>query len=92
MAAAIKLRYRLPGRTPVQAALAGPPGTPTPEFTVTQSSPSASWIVNHNLGFHPLVTILTPGFVEMEAQITHTSNNQLLVGFASPQTGSVRCI
>ena len=54
----------------------------------TQSAPSASWTVNHNLAVQPAaVTVLSPGGMEILAEIVHVSVNQLLVLFASPQTG-----
>lgn len=51
-----------------------------------------TWTVNHNLGRFPIVTILTTGNVEMDAQIVHTNNNQFVVHFAAPMAGSVRCV
>lgn len=66
--------------------------TPVVDFVFTQSSASATWTVNHNLGVRPTATILSPGGVEVEATVVHISVNQLQVLFASPQTGSVRCI
>lgn len=72
----------------------GPPGplaAGSTGFTHTQSSASADWTVSHNLGFRPIVAVLTPGGVEVEADVVHTSVNQLHVYLAAPATGSVRC-
>lgn len=67
----------------------GPGGAGAP-FVHTQSAASAAWTVNHNRGWKPAsVSVLTPGGVEMNADIIHVSNNQILVNFAQPQTGSV---
>ncbi len=60
-------------------------------FTVSFTD-SAEWIVNHNLGHRPSATVLSPGGAEVGAQVLHISVNQLRVYFASPQSGSVRCI
>lgn len=61
------------------------------EYEHTQSSPSASWTVNHNLGRRPAsVAVLSVGGVEVNAAVTHISINQLIVEFAAPQVGSVR--
>lgn len=68
----------------------GPPGGGG--FDFTQASPSAEWVVNHNLGFRPSCSVLTPGGVEMLAGVSHVSDVQLRVRFSSPQVGSVRCI
>lgn len=57
----------------------------------TQSSPAASWTVNHNLGRRPAaVSVLSVGGMEVDAAVTHVSDNQLVVEFAAPQVGSVR--
>lgn len=61
-------------------------------FTMVQASGSATWTVNHNLGFRPDVSVLTPGGSEMIAEVVHISINQLRVYFSAPKTGSVRCI
>lgn len=57
----------------------------------SQASSSATWTVNHNLGFRPVVSVRSPGGVEVEAEVTHTSVNQCVVTFAAPYTGSVFC-
>lgn len=51
---------------------------------------SATWIVNHNLGREPFLSVLTSGGVELLADIQHTSINQSIVYFASPQAGRIR--
>lgn len=71
------------------AAIVAPQGS-IPRFVHTQSSASALWTVNHNLGDRPAaVAVLTAGGVEMDADVRHVSVNQLTVGFASAITGSV---
>lgn len=70
----------------------GLPGINGAGFLHAQASPSAEWVINHNLGFRPSATVLSPGGVEVEAQIIHVSANQLRVIFLTPQSGSVRCI
>lgn len=84
-----------PLRTPegqAVAAIVGPPGSPGKSFQHVQASPSAEWIVNHNLGVRPSVTVLSPGGVEVSASVIHASPNQLRVSFAQPQSGSVHCV
>jgi hypothetical protein len=72
----------------------GPPGSAGgSRYTHTQSSPSASWVVNHNMGVYPAaVSVLSSGRVEVEATVTHNSLNQLTVSFAAPFTGSVEIV
>ena len=68
----------------------GPAGV-VEEYSNTYASAS-SWVVNHNLGKYPVVTVLSPGNVEVEAEVVHSSVNQLTVYFAAPYAGKVRCI
>lgn len=62
------------------------------DFEHVQSGASAEWIINHNFGYEPLVSVLSPGGVEMEASIVHVSTNQVRVYFASAQAGRARCV
>lgn len=64
----------------------GPSGI-GPRFVHTQSSASATWTVNHNLGFLPQVTVLSPGGIEVEATVTHVSANQAVITFNTAQAG-----
>jgi hypothetical protein len=61
-------------------------------YTHTQAAASDDWIVNHNLGFRPAVSVLSAGGVEVEATIVHISVNQLRVQAASAFAGSARCL
>jgi len=56
-----------------------------------QSSASATWTINHNLGFKPNITLRTTGGVEFEAEITHVSDNQAIVSLATAMAGYARC-
>lgn len=70
----------------------GPQGPAGAEFTQVFASPLSSWIVNHNLGKEPLVSVLTTGGLEMVADVQHMSVNQLIVNFAAPTVGRIRCL
>ena len=76
---------------------AGPPGAPGPpgvrggQFEFTQSVASAVWTVNHNLGFRPNVSVLSPGGVEVWAEVIHANVNQVFIYFDQAQTGLVLC-
>lgn len=61
-----------------------------PTYLHTQSSPSASWTVAHNLGFRPTVAVYTTGGVEVICDIVHLSPDVLVVGAAAPFSGSAR--
>lgn len=67
----------------------GPPGVGG--FDFTQSTPAATWTINHNLGYRPGVDLFTVGGVEMEAEVVHLSLNTTLVYFLTPTAGSARC-
>lgn len=77
---------------PVIQGAKGEPGTGSSAgYTFTQASPLSTWTVNHNLGYRPAaVSVLSPGGVEVEAACTHTSDNQFVITFALPYSGSVR--
>lgn len=54
----------------------------------TQASASDEWIINHNLGWRPQITVLSAGGIEVGADVRHITTNQARVFFSSPQTGS----
>ena len=67
----------------------GPVGPPGGSYYVhTQTTPSSSWVVNHNLGLLGHVTVFVPDFVEVEADVVHNTVNQVAITFASPQAGT----
>lgn len=60
-------------------------------YTHTQSVASASWTVNHNLGYRPAISALSVGGVVMLADIVHTSTNQAVISFDQPVAGLAVC-
>jgi hypothetical protein len=66
------------------------PFAPSPTYVHAQVSSSASWTVNHNLGFYPDVAVFSPGNMIVEAEVFHTSINQTIISFVGPQSGSAR--
>lgn len=72
------------------AAAIGPPGN-VARHEHTQSSAAALWTVNHNLGLWPsAVTVLSPGGVEVNAEVVHVTVNQLTIHFAAAYAGTAR--
>ncbi len=61
-------------------------------YVHTQASASAAWVINHNLGLRPAVSILDTGGNEIGAEVIHTSMNQLVIRFAIPVAGLARLI
>lgn len=53
----------------------------------TQAAPATEWVINHNLGAWPTARVYTPGLVEIEAEIVHTSPNQTRIRFNTAQAG-----
>jgi hypothetical protein len=53
----------------------------------TQGSVSNSWIINHNLGFKPNVTVVDSAGTIYEGEITYTNTNSLTVNFSSAFSG-----
>jgi hypothetical protein len=59
-------------------------------YVHTQSTPSATWTINHNLGFIPSTELFNSGSVEIEGEVTHTSVNQTVVSFQTTVAGFAR--
>jgi hypothetical protein len=54
-------------------------------------SASTTWIINHNLGYHPAVQLRSVGNVVIGGDVSHPSINQARVDFAGAIAGSARC-
>lgn len=51
-------------------------------YTHTQSSPSTTWTITHNLGYHPSVTVVDSADSAVIGDVTYVSENQLIVTFS----------
>ena len=71
----------------------GPPGPPGPQgpphatYVFTQSSPSASWVVVHNLGRYPAVQVVDSGGSMIVPDVHFDTANQITLMFGSPTSG-----
>jgi hypothetical protein len=70
-------------------------GTTNRYFTVgrvshehMQGSASNSWVINHNLGFKPNVTVLDSAGNLVEGEFAYTNSNSLTVSFQSAFSGN----
>ena len=54
----------------------------------TQSSPAATWTINHNLGLTPAVAVYSVGGLELEAEVVIVSQNQIQVLFVVATAGT----
>jgi len=69
----------------------GPAGAFTPSdiaYTHTQSVSSATWTINHNLGFNPVAVVLDSAGTQCEGAITYPSVNQMVITFTGAFTGT----
>jgi hypothetical protein len=57
------------------------------KYTFTQSAPSTTWTITHNLGVFPAITIVDTSGSVIDADVLYNSNNQITVTFATAQSG-----
>lgn len=60
-------------------------------YTHIQNSAVTSWVVNHNLGKIPAITVLDSAGTEVEGQIVHNSVNQSVLSFTTAFAGEAHC-
>lgn len=65
---------------------------PTYGFTYYQSTPSNTWTIVHNMGYHPIARIFIGNSEVQPLSIEHTSNNQLVVTFSQPYVGLAKLV
>ena len=66
----------------------GPSGAAVTSYVHAQASPSASWVVTHNLGMYPNVLVVDSAASVVEGEIVYNSVNQLTLTFAAAFSGS----
>jgi hypothetical protein len=71
----------------------GPPGASgVVGFSHAQASPAAEWVINHDLGYRPVVELTDLGGNEIRAEVLHVSDNQTRIYFNLAVAGFARCI
>lgn len=68
----------------------GDPGSNGAGYDFTQSTPSDTWTVAHNLGFRPSVATYSAGGLEMLGTVQHLSADVLQISFSTPVAGTAR--
>lgn len=68
----------------------GPKGDAGAGYAFTQSTSSAMWTINHNLGYKPSVDIYDSGSQQIQAEISHPSVNQTVILLTAPTAGFAR--
>lgn len=71
----------------IDEALSSLPESDFNSVVYTFFSPAGNWLINHNLGRYPQVTILDDGGEEVDSDITHNNTNQLIIVFSQPLQG-----
>jgi hypothetical protein len=60
-------------------------------YTHTQNTSSNVWVVNHNLGKNPAVSIVDTGGNEVEGDVLYVNLNSLTLTFSAPFSGKAYC-
>lgn len=61
-------------------------------FVFTQSTPSTTWTINHNLGYRPSVELFDSGSQEIDGEVSHPTVNQTIVSLNPATAGTARLI
>lgn len=72
--------------------IAGVPRIPIYAYEHYQTELSDAWVINHNLGYHPIIRVFSGNQEINPASITHNSNFQATINFSSPQVGTARLL
>ena len=73
----------------------GAPGTFNPgdiAYTHTQAISSATWTINHNLGFNPIAVVLDSAGTQVEGAVSYPTTNQMVITFTSAFAGTAYVI
>jgi hypothetical protein len=62
----------------------------TTRYVHSQASASATWTVNHNLGYNPTCVVITSGGLQIEPEILHISTNQTIIYMNTSISGTAR--
>ena len=66
--------------------LGAPGGGPT-TYVHNQSTPASTWVIDHNLGIYPNVTVEDSAGTTVEGEIVHNSINQMTLTFSAAFSG-----
>jgi hypothetical protein len=65
----------------------GGAGPSAATFVFNQLMPSASWVIDHNLGRWPSVTVIDSGNSVIIANVAYVTSDRVVVSFGSPTSG-----
>ena len=61
------------------------------QFRHVQAVPATIWVVNHNLGRHPAVSVLDSAGTLVEGAVVHETFNRLVITFSLAFSGEANC-
>lgn len=78
-------------RVTLVPALKGDKGDPGEDgdkhYRHVQSTPEASWVIDHNLGKFPAVSVVDSGGTEVEGNVQYPSQHRVIVSFTAAFAG-----
>jgi hypothetical protein len=69
----------------------GSSGAGDKHYVHTQGTPATIWVVNHNLGKSPAVTVLDTANTRWSAEESHNGLNQVVLRFSAAFSGTAVC-
>jgi len=65
----------------------GPPPDAAQTYVHIQSSPSASWVINHELPYLPNVTVIDSANTQVEGHVVYTTGSTITITFSAALAG-----
>lgn len=65
---------------------------PTYAYTFYQTQASTTWVINHNLGYNPIIRVFIGTNEVQPESIVHNTTNQTTITFSTAQAGLARLI
>lgn len=69
-----------------------PPEDYVPHYTFIAADPLLEWVIDHNLGHRPVVSVRDADGNEIGADIANPTLNRTVVTFSEPTAGSARLV
>jgi hypothetical protein len=60
---------------------------PESVYVHSQNTPSTSWVIEHNLGFFPNVTVVDSGETQVEGNVVYNNINSVTIDFSTAFAG-----
>ena len=76
-----------PGPVTINEISVGAVNAPNIAYHHIQNTPSSSWVIAHNLGFYPNVTVVDSAGTVVEGNIAYTNANSVTLTFTGSFSG-----